>query len=180
MVGVADWQAVAGSALILCGARGYLRARTMHIWHAEGRAYRQSAWQTVGLWVLTLGLHLLLDAKSPASSASAVSGRHPGRPQRSPAGALAGVRTRIAKRETRLSWHTPPKNPGRGRTGHSLANDCPQGGLGLLRCAPHVIIGHQGMSLLLCERSPCGTRCPWIWPWQTMLFCGLLSIEHRA
>lgn len=65
------WLSILGGVVLLGGVLGYLRAQTVRVWRASDQtAYRQGTWMTAGLWIVTLGLHLALDLKSPASAPS--------------------------------------------------------------------------------------------------------------
>lgn len=70
VIGSEGWLAILASVAILGLGLGYLRARTVRVWNEGDRWIRQGTWLTAVLWVVTLGVHLVLDLKSPASASS--------------------------------------------------------------------------------------------------------------
>lgn len=49
------------SLLFLAVGMGVIRASTVRLWVQEGVIFRQGTWLTIGLWIVSVALHMVVD-----------------------------------------------------------------------------------------------------------------------
>ena len=58
------------SLIFLAGGLGTLRAYTVRIWSNDKGVFRQGTWLTIGLWIVSVALHVLIEQVSHTGESS--------------------------------------------------------------------------------------------------------------